>query len=130
MPDFIVSIQGEIQVSNPHMPEENFAEKWNRSEQDEGPQRSETFYQWHAAAQTTFNTIAASVGEDNLFLSLEDSFGKAPVDSVRQRLMEQMQSAREQGNLHPDKKTGGLVATGLASTAAQAGVPKNTFYGE
>lgn len=130
MPDFIVCEQGEIQVSNPHMPEENFAEKWNRSEQDEGPQRSEAFYQWHAAAQATFNTIAASVGEDNLFLSLEDSFGKAPVDSVRQRLMEHMQSAREQGSLHLDKKTGGLIATGLASTAAHAGVPKNTFYGE
>lgn len=130
MPDFIVSTQGEIQVSNPHMPEENFAEKWNRSEQDEGPQRSETFYLWHAAAQATFNTIAASVGEDNLFLSLEDSFGKTPVDVVRQRLMEHMQSAREQGSLHLDKKTGGLVATGLTSTAAHAGVPKNTFYGE
>ncbi|WP_430969422.1 SMODS domain-containing nucleotidyltransferase [Serratia nevei] len=130
MPDFIVLTQGEIRVSNPHMPEENFAEKWNRSEQDEGPQRSEVFYQWHVAAQATFNTIAASVGEDNLFLSLEDSFGKAPVDIVRQRLMEHMQSARKQGSLHLDKKTGGLITTGLTSAAANAGIPKNTFYGE
>lgn len=130
MPDFIHISNGEVHVTNPHMPEENFAEKWNRQEDGEGQKRRDAFQQWHTAAEDTFNTLAESVGEDNLFLNLEKDFGKTPVEAVRSRLLNEMQQSREQGSLLVDKKTGGLLATGIAATAtASAAMPKNTFYG-
>lgn len=130
MPNFIQVNNGEVLVGNPHMPEENFAEKWNRQEDGEGQKRSDAFQQWHAAAEDTFNMLAESIGEDNLFLNLEKDFGKTPVEAVRSRLLNDMHQSREQGSLLVDKKTGGLLATGIAATAtASAVMPKNTFYG-
>ncbi|MBI6182948.1 nucleotidyltransferase [Serratia proteamaculans] len=130
MPDFIDGSQGEVHVRNPHMPEENFAEKWNRRENGEGQKRRDAFQQWHRAALATFNTLAESIGEDNLFLNLEKDFGKTPVDTVRGRLLNEVKQSREQGALHVDKKTGGLLVAGAtASATATAGMPKNTFYG-
>ncbi|ANS41580.1 nucleotidyltransferase [Serratia inhibens] len=130
MPDFIQAHNGEVHVSNPHMPEENFAEKWNRQENGEGKKRSDAFQQWHVAAQATFNTLAESLGEDNLFTNLEKDFGKTPVDAVRSRLLNEVKQSREQGSLHIDKKTGGLlVSSATTSAAANAGMAKNTFYG-
>jgi hypothetical protein len=110
------------------MPEENFAEKWNRRENGEGQKRRDAFQQWHVAALATFNTLAESIGEDNLFLNLQKDFGKTPVEAVRSRLLNEVKQSREQGTLHVDKKTGGLLVAG-ASATANAGMPKNTFYG-
>ncbi|WP_258090203.1 nucleotidyltransferase domain-containing protein [Serratia liquefaciens] len=130
MPSFIQVNNDEVHVSNPHMPEENFAEKWNRQEDGEGKKRSDAFQQWHAAAEDTFNTLAQSIGEDNLFSNLEKDFGKTPVEAVRSRLLNDMQQSREQGSLLVDKKTGGLLVAGTTATAtASAAMPKNTFYG-
>lgn len=128
MPEFIHVLNDEVHVSNPHMPEENFAEKWNRQENGEGQKRWNAFQQWHSAAEDTFNTLAESIGEDNLFLNLEKDFGKAPVDTIRHRLLNEVKQSREQGALHVNKKTGGLLVAG-ASATANAGMPKNTFYG-
>lgn len=130
MPNFIELNHGEILVRNPHMPEENFAEKWNRQKDGEGQKRSDAFQQWHAAAQATFDTLATSIGEDSLFSNLEKDFGKTPVEAVRGRLLNEVEQSREQGSLHIDKKTGGLLVAGAtASATTNASIPKNTFYG-
>lgn len=130
MPNFIELNHGETLVRNPHMPEENFAEKWNRLKDGEGQKRSDAFQQWHAAAQATFDTLATSIGEDSLFSNLENDFGKTPVEAVRGRLLNEVEQSRKQGSLHIDKKTGGLLVTGAtASATTNASIPKNTFYG-
>ncbi|OTA16986.1 hypothetical protein Xbed_03378 [Xenorhabdus beddingii] len=129
MPRFINIINGQYYVSNPSMPAENFAEKWNIVEGGEGEKLKSNFVLWHEVAVESINEIAASEGEDALLDNLSKYFGERPVKAVREAMVEVISTARNQNGLNVLPFTGALSAVAVSATAAAQPVPANTFYG-
>ncbi|MGK4351759.1 MULTISPECIES: nucleotidyltransferase domain-containing protein [Enterobacter cloacae complex] len=129
MPKFIVGSLGNYHVSNPSMPAENFAEKWNNPESGKGERLKKHFDLWHKAAIESINEIAASEGEDELLENLSKYFGERPVKAVREAMLENINAARSQNNLNVLPFTGALSAGAVTGTASARSVPSNTFYG-
>jgi len=133
MPQYILTdyITGEITVNNPSMQKENFAEKWNRSQNNEGHKLRQAFNSWHQNAINTFDDLAIQQGQgiDNFFNSLEQYFGKTPVIATRSKLLNEVGKARSSGELFTQSGTG-LLSTGISFNASPAiATPKNTFFG-
>lgn len=130
MPDFIDFRDGNYHVSNPSMPAENFAEKWNIAEGGKGKKLKSNFIQWHEAAIESINEIAASEGEDKLLNNLSKYFGERPVKTVRKAMLEGINAARSRNSLNVLPFTGALSAGAVSTSVAARQVPANTFYGE
>ncbi|MBT0461662.1 nucleotidyltransferase domain-containing protein [Morganella morganii] len=129
MPKFIEVSAGYYHVSNPSMPAENFAEKWNNPEGGKGKNLKNCFVMWHQAAIENINEIAASDGEDELLDNLSKYFGERPVKAVREAMLVNINTARSQNGLNVLPFTGALSAGTMSGAAAGRSVPANTFYG-
>lgn len=133
MPEFIITDQfsGEIKVCNPSMKQENYAEKWNRTKNNEGNKLRQAFDAWHRNAIEAFDDLAnqQGQGEDNFFNSLGRYFGERPVQATRNNLIGEIAVARKSGQLF--SQTGiGLLSTSVSLNAAKAvATPSNTFFG-
>ena len=57
MPHHIETNFDEVLITNPTMKPENYAEKWNRVEGQEGQKYRKAFYAWHSAAVDTFDQV-------------------------------------------------------------------------
>ena len=136
MPHHIESQFGEVLVANPSMREENYAEKWNRLEKNEGFKLQQAFFEWHKAAVDSFEHMfnSKSNGLDTMFESLSSSFGEGPVVATRDSFVGSVNNARKNNEL------GVILGTGAITIAknAQAGtnvineiapVKRNRFYG-
>lgn len=77
MPDYIKYRGHEYLVCNPADPGENFAEKWNRS--DEGARYREAFFDWHAGAHKSVSLGLESFESAESFAdAVNESFGIGP----------------------------------------------------
>ncbi|WDE02379.1 nucleotidyltransferase [Thalassomonas actiniarum] len=139
MPHHIETFYDEVLIANPTMRAENYAEKWNREERQEGQKKREAFYAWHQATVDMFERLASenNRGMDNVFTALSGAFGERPVLAAKDRIVEAVNANRSNSNL-------GIVLGTGAITAAVAGkahstsrvvndvvpVKRNQFYGD
>lgn len=116
-------------VANPSMIQENYAEKWNREEKNEGEQLKNAFFTWHMQAINTFETLAKSTnqGLDTVFNSLSEAFGESPVNKTRDLMMNQLNQSRQNNKLAISHPTASII---LASSVTASNVSANTFHGE
>jgi len=113
MPKFITTRRNEYWIENPTIKSENFAEKWN-----DKPIRKEHFYAWHDSCMKFFNKFHPDMGQDILFESLVDGFGKDATQIIRDEYIQELSDSRKKG----------LLSTAIASTPTI--VKPNTFFGE
>src|SRR5258708_21327957 len=106
-------------VPNETTNDENFAEKWNQD-----AKLATAFYDWHAAAVSTIDTIIAMRGLDHLSKGLGEAFGHEPVTRVIDSITHTISSARSAGRLVVAPSVGLAVASIPGAT-----VRSNTFYG-
>ena len=138
MPHHIENYFHEVLIANPTMRPENYAEKWNRVEQQEGKKYRTAFFTWHQAAVDTFECLASenNLGMDKVFTALSGAFGERPVLAAKGRIIEAINVNRGSGNLGVKLGTGVITAT-IAEKAHSASrvfndvvpVKKNQFYG-
>ena len=109
-------------VPNPVLPNENFAEKWNRH-----PDKRQAFATWLARAKADFvdNPLTAK-GLDELAKLFKVNLGDAPVTRAFSSLGESVRIFRESGSLHLTGLTSGLA---IGATASGTVVRPHTFYG-
>lgn len=126
-------------VTNPTMRPENYAEKWNRVERQEGQKYRNAFYAWHQAAVDTFERLASAnnQGMDNVFAALSGAFGEKPVLAAKNRIIEAINENRNNGNLRVALGTGALAAATAGKVHAASrvvspveSVKRNQFYGD
>lgn len=139
MPHHIETNFDEIFITNPTMKPENYAEKWNRVERQEGQKYRNAFYAWHRAAVDTFEHLANAnnQGVDNVFTALSWAFGERPVIAAKDRIIEVVNTNRSEGNLSVVLGTG-AITTAVAGKASAASrvvtsvvpVKGNRFYGD
>lgn len=139
MPHHIETNFDEIFITNPTMKPENYAEKWNRVERQEGQKYRNAFYAWHRAAVDTFEHLANAnnQGVDNVFTALSWAFGERPVIAAKDRIVEVVNTNRSEGNLSVVLGTG-AITTAVAGKASAASrvvtsvvpVKGNRFYGD
>jgi hypothetical protein len=138
IPHHIETYFDEVLVTNPAMRPENYAEKWNRTERQEGHKYRKAFYSWHQSAVETFEHLANenSRGIDHIFSALSEAFGEKPVLDAKDHILESINASRSKGNL------GVMLGTGAITTIAEKAhsssrafnnvvpVKRNQFYGD
>ncbi|QUN04783.1 nucleotidyltransferase [Shewanella yunxiaonensis] len=139
MPLHIEGDVEEVLVTNPTMRAENYAEKWNRVERQEGQKYRNAFRAWHLAAVDTFECLADAnkQGMDNVFAALSTAFGERPVNAARARIIEAVNTHRSNGTLGIALGTGAITAVTSesahsATRTVNSVVPviRNQFYGD
>jgi len=116
MPIFITRRGNEDWIENPTIKSENFAEKWN-----DKPIRKKHFYAWHDSCMKFFDKFHPDMGQDILFESLEDGFGKDATQIIRDEYIQGLSDSRKNG----------LIKASTAITATEPLKAKiNTFYGK
>jgi hypothetical protein len=139
MPHHIETVYDEVLIANPTMRPENYAEKWNRVERQEGLKYRKAFYAWHQAAVNTFEHLASenNRGMDNVFAALSGAFGEKPVSAAKGRILEAVNASRGNGSLGVALGTGAVTAAviGKAHSTSRAAhdvvpVKRNQFYGD
>jgi|TARA_R110002050_G_scaffold151000_1_gene277960 hypothetical protein len=139
MPHHIKIYFDEVLIANPTMRPENYAEKWNRVEKQEGQKYRRAFYVWHQEAVDTFERLANenNRGIDNIFAALSDAFGEKPVLAAKDRFVETFNANRSNGNLGVVLGTGAITAAfaGKAQPVSRVvndvvPVKRNQFYGD
>ncbi|EFO2464531.1 nucleotidyltransferase [Escherichia coli] len=128
MPNFIQRSSEGLQVLNPAMPLENFAEKWNVIDGNKGHNLYASFKNWHEAVLQSFEAISASVGQDNLLENISNNFGAEPVNIVRDHMLNNLGELRRTGKLGIAGGAATLI-TGKVNAIQPSPVPSNTFYG-
>ncbi|MFK5938804.1 MAG: nucleotidyltransferase [Sulfurimonas sp.] len=115
MPCFIHLNEEQHEILNPKALSENFAERWN-----EVANKKLAFDNWQNNAQIFFESFNDIVGQNMIFESLENGFGKVPVSRVYEDVTNSVSSNRANGLL-------GLGSlTGLTDSYS---MKKNTFFG-
>ncbi len=112
MPCFIIFENAEYRILNPKAPSENFAERWN-----EAPKKKLAFDTWQNNAQTFFESFNDIVGQNMIFESLENGFGKVPISRVYEDITNNVLNNRANGIL------------GLGTLDSYS-MKKNTFFGK
>lgn len=139
MPHHIETNFDEVLITNPTMKPENYAEKWNRVEGQEGQKYRNAFYAWHRAAVDTFEHLASAnnQGIDNVFTALSGAFGERPVVAAKDRIIETVNANRSNGNLGVALGTGAITTAvaGKVNAASRVVTPVvkvkgNRFYGD
>ena len=139
MPHHIETNFDEVLITNPTMKPENYAEKWNRVEGQEGQKYRNAFYAWHRAAVDTFEHLASAnnQGIDNVFTALSGAFGERPVVAAKDRIIETVNANRSNGNLGVALGTGAITTAvaGKANAALRVvssvvKVKGNRYYGD
>lgn len=113
MPEFINNRENDFWIENPTVNDENFAEKWN-----ERPIRKKHFDTWHDNCQHFFKKFHPDMGQDLLFESLEEGFGKDSTQIIRDEYIQELNESRKKG----------LLSTTVAITPTI--VKPNTFFGK
>ena len=123
MHENIEIINGIDWVRNPVMPEENFADKWQKY-----PERKKAFINWIKEAEKDFkeNPLKA-VGIDQVGKSFEKSLGEAPVKRAINNYANKMQTARNNKALY---STGLLSGLTTKSTKGATLIKEHTFFGK
>lgn len=109
-------------VENETTAGENFADKWNHD-----PRRADAFYEWHADALASVESLLQIEGVDQFAESLSQKFG-GKKDAVRDTLsnfITPISQARSGGLLGVAPSIGLITAPSYGSIS----VPKNTFFG-
>lgn len=109
-------------VENETTAGENFADKWNHD-----PRRADAFYEWHADALASVESLLQIEGVDQFAESLSQKFG-GKKDAVRDTLsnfITPISQARSGGLLSVAPSIGLITAPSYGSIS----VPKNTFFG-
>jgi hypothetical protein len=115
MPCFIHFNEGQHEILNPKALSENFAERWN-----EVANKKLAFDSWQNSAQTFFESFNDILGQNMIFESLENGFGKEPSSRVYEDITNNVSDNRANGIL-------GLGSlTGLTDSYS---MKKNTFFG-
>lgn len=139
MPHHIETNFDEVLITNPTMKPENYAEKWNRVEGQEGQKYRNAFYAWHRSAVDTFEHLASAnnQGIDNVFTALSGAFGERPVVAAKDRILETVNTNRSNGNIGVALGTGAITTAvaGKANAASRVVTPVvplkgNRFYGD
>lgn len=112
MPKYIEIKESLYWIQNPTVNDENFAEKWN-----EKPIRKKHFKTWHNTCQSFFNKFNPDMGQDLLFKSLEEGFGKDAIRVIRDEYIQKLDSNRKKG----------LISAPVLGTPTA--VKANTFFG-
>jgi len=113
MPKYIEIKKSLYWIENPTITSENFAEKWN-----EKPIRKRHFDTWHDNCQHFFNKFHSDMGQDLLFESLEEGFGKDSTQIIRDEYIQELNKSRKKG----------LLSTAVVTTPTV--VKPNTFFGK
>lgn len=115
MPYFYTETNGQFHILNPKATNENFAERWN-----EVPSKKLAFDSWQNNAQLFFESFNNTVGQNMIFESLENGFGKSSVSKIYEEMTNNVSTNRTNGIL-------GLgLSTGLIDSFA---MKQNTFFG-
>ena len=107
-------------ITNPRLPSENFADKWN-----EHPERAEAFIGWirKAREDLTSGHLFERTRMD-MANHIKKVFGVTAGTKVFTRMAQSDYSAIKQGSLKVDPKTGSLSSSGSIT------VPENHHYGD
>jgi hypothetical protein len=116
MPKFIIIRENKYWIENPTVNDENFAEKWN-----DKPIRKKHFDDWHDSCIKFFDNFHPNMGQDVLFESLEDGFGKDATQIIRDEYVQ---------NLNDSRKNGFIKASTAIVTSEPIKAKTNTFYGK
>jgi hypothetical protein len=139
MPHHIETVYDEVLIANPTMKPENYAEKWNRVEKQEGLKYRKTFFAWHQEAIDTFEHLASenNQGLDDVFSALSSAFGERPVVAAKTRMIEAVGATRGNDKLGVVLGTGAITSaiTGKVHSASRVvsevvPVKRNQFYGD
>jgi hypothetical protein len=136
MPHHIENELGQLLVANPSMRAENYAEKWNRVEDNEGLKLQEAFFDWHKSAIYSFEHLISqdNSGLDSMFESLSNSFGEKAVAITRDGFIASINKSREKEKLSVVLGTGALTLSSPSKadtnvTSDVSPVKRNQFYG-
>lgn len=113
MPRYIETKNNLYWIKNPTVKDENFAEKWN-----DKPVRKKHFDIWHNTCQSFFAKFNPDMGQDLLFESLEEGFGKDATQIIRDEYIQELNNNRANG----------FLSTATITTPTV--VKSNTFYGK
>lgn len=123
MKSYIEQRENQWWIPNPVIPEENFADGWNRR-----PTKKKAFDAWLVAAyRDLIEKPIALVGIDEIGKRLKYSFGERAVNNAIGSLGEETFKASQASGLYHYGLLGGISA--VASPSATKGLG-HTFYGE
>lgn len=120
MRDGIKTKNGEYWVPNPINPEENFADKWKKTEE---PQRAERFFEWLDQVEKDLSIVSQQTGLHRIVESLSPMLGESLVKRSAVRYGEKMSKQRTNGKLRM------ATASGILGTDGARSVPKHTNFG-
>jgi len=109
-------------VENETTAGENFADKWNHD-----PRRADAFYEWHADALASVESLLQIEGVDQFAERLSQKFGgkKDAVRDTLSKFIAPIGQARSGGLLGIAPSIGLITSPSYGAVA----VPKNTFFG-
>ncbi|WP_160669296.1 nucleotidyltransferase domain-containing protein [Pseudarthrobacter sp. ATCC 49987] len=120
--EHIQVINGQYVISNPVMPEENFADCWANERW-----RAAALFEWAEAVSRDINGIAAHSGNDNVLKSVQMVLGESAAVAGARALSNPFVEARQAGNLRAQHGTGTLAIAGAVTTTRP--VRDHTFHG-
>jgi len=113
----------EYWISNPAMPLENFAEKWN-----EDSSKRDAFFAWvEEARKDIIKNPTNSIGLDSVIEKYKLSFGKQIVEKSMSDIAIETKNLRENNKLHIAGLTGGLTTVSSESVTR---IKRHTFFGK
>ena len=108
---------GEVVISNPVNPEENFADKWPTH-----PKRKENFFKWLRQVKSDVENIMNARG-----LQLRENVGSAFGEEFSKKMFNSMADQHKQTAINAGIKVG---TTGVLGSVGKTLNAKNTFFGE
>ena len=123
IPEMINYNNNQYEISNPAMPGENFAEKWNTT-----PSKSENFFIWlKKVQQDIIEEPTLLTGIDEISKPLNRAFGKEITGRALNNYGEILKTARTDGDLYIRGLAGGIL---IGKSAGSKRVKNHTFFGE
>ncbi len=110
---------GEWWIPNPINFEENFADKWKKTEE---PQRANRFFEWLTQVEYDFAVVSKQTGVHKIVPILSTILGESLVKRAVERYGKGIDEKHQSGKLRMAAKTGLLGAIGTT-------VKRNTWYG-
>lgn len=123
MPGYIENRGGDWWITNPVLPEENFADKWN-----EDTSKHTAFKYWlKRVKQDLITDPLAAFGQDTIANMYKQSLGEKPVTRAMKGFGYGIRKERECGNLYMNGLAGGLTTTPVSNSKP---VKDHVFYGK
>lgn len=108
---------GDLVISNPVNPEENFADKWPTH-----PERKENFFKWLRQVKADLNNIINATG-----LQLRENVGSSFGEDFSKNMFNRIADLHKQSAINAGIKVG---TTGVLGSVGKTLNAKNTFFGE